>query len=62
MYSYAFRCALWYEAASWHGGWGWAHEICEHVFKATPPKVKSQVALEMFYDHQIWQEELLIKA
>ena len=38
--SYAFRHALRYRAESWHGGRGWAHEVCGHIFEVTPPGVK----------------------
>ena len=35
MSSYAFRHALRYQAESWHGGRGRAHEVCGHIFEAT---------------------------
>ena len=31
---------LYYRAATWHGGRGWAHKIWEHIFEVTPSKVK----------------------
>ena len=37
---YAFRHASRYRAESWHGGKGWVHEVCRHIFEATPPGVK----------------------
>ena len=40
MYGYAFRHALRYRAESLHGGRGLAHEVCGHIFEATPPGVK----------------------
>ena len=40
MSGYAFRNALMYRAESWHGGRGRAHEVCGHIFEATPPEVK----------------------
>ena len=40
MSGYAFRHALRYRAESWHGGRGWAHEVCGHIFEGTPPGVK----------------------
>ena len=50
-----------YGAETWHGGRGWAHEVCGHIFEATPSKVnrssRGQVALEMPYGYQIWLEE-----
>ena len=35
-----FRHALRYRAESRHGGSGRAHEVCGHIFEATPPGVK----------------------
>ena len=40
MSGYAFRNALMYRAESWHGGREQAHEVCGHIFEATPPEVK----------------------
>ena len=40
MSGYAFRHALGYRAESWHGGRGWAHGVCGHIFEATPSGVK----------------------
>ena len=39
---YAFRHASRDRAESWHGGRGRAHEVCGHIFEATPPGVKGQ--------------------
>ena len=39
MSGYAFRHASRYRAESWHGGRGRAHEVCGHIFEATPSKV-----------------------
>ena len=39
MSGYTFRHALRYRAESWHGAWGRAHEVCGHIFEATPPGV-----------------------
>ena len=58
MYDYPFRCALRYRAKSWHGGRGRAHEVCGHIFEATPPgitghpRVNHIYALKMQYGHQ----------
>ena len=35
MSGYAFRHASKYQAESWHGGRGRAHEVCGHIFEAT---------------------------
>ena len=40
MYGYAFRRALRYPPESWHRGRGRAHEVCGHIFNATPPGIK----------------------
>ena len=37
---YVFRHALRYRVESWHGGRGRAHEVCGHIFEATPPGSK----------------------
>ena len=36
---YVFLHALRYQAESCHGGTGRAHEVCGHIFEATPPGV-----------------------
>ena len=47
MSGYAFRHALRYRAESWHGGRGWAHEVCGHIFEATPPGVKGHPGVNL---------------
>ena len=37
---YAFHRSLRYGAETWHGGRKWVHEVQEHIFEATPKKVK----------------------
>ena len=44
---YAFRHALRYRAESWHGGRGWAHKVCGHIFEATPPGVKGHPVVNL---------------
>ena len=44
---YAFRHALRYRAESWRGGRGWAHEVCGHIFEATPPGVKGHLRVNL---------------
>ena len=50
MYGYAFRRALRYGAETWHEDRGRAHDVLEHIFEATPPKVKGQGALKCSMD------------
>ena len=45
IHGYVFRCALRYQAESWHGGRGRAHEVCGHIFKATSPGVKGHAGV-----------------
>ena len=47
MSGYAFRRALRYRAETWHGGRGQAHEVCGHIFKATPPVVKGHPEVKL---------------
>ena len=51
MSGYAFRHASRYRAESWHGGRGRgrgrAHEVCGHIFKATPPWVKGHSGVNL---------------
>ena len=47
MYGYAFRRALRYRAETWHAGRGRAHEVCRHIFKATPPEVKGHQGVNL---------------
>ena len=47
MYGYVFRRALRYRAENWHGGRGRAHEVCGHIFKATPPGVKRHTGVNL---------------
>ena len=44
---YAFRHASRYGAESWHGGRGRAHEVCGHIFEATPPEVKGHLRVNL---------------
>ena len=44
---YAFRHALRYRAESWLRGRGRAHEVCGHIFKATPPGVKGHLRVNL---------------
>ena len=44
---YAFFHALRYGAETWHGGRGWAHEVCEHIFEATPPGFKGHPGVNL---------------
>ena len=46
---YAFRHALRYRAESWHGGRGQAPEVWEHIFEATPSKVKGHPEVKLPY-------------
>ena len=64
MSGYAFRHALGYRAETWHGGRGRAHEVCGHIFEATPPGLKvieGSICLKMPYGQQIWLEEPLTR-
>ena len=47
MSGYAFCHALGYRAESWLGGRGWAHEVCGHIFEATPPGVKGHPGVNL---------------
>ena len=47
MYGYAFRCALRYQAETWHMGRGLAHKVCGHIIEATPPKVKGHLEVKL---------------
>ena len=47
MYGYAFRRALRYQAESWHGGRGRAHEVCGHIFEVTAPGVKGHTGVNL---------------
>ena len=47
MFGYAFRHALRYRAETWHGGRGRAHEVCGHIFVATPPGVKGHAGINL---------------
>ena len=47
MYGYVFRRALRYRAETWHGGRGQAHEVCGHIFEATPPGVKGHPGINL---------------
>ena len=47
MYGYAFHRALRYRAESWHGDRGRAHEVCGHIFEATPPGVKGHLGINL---------------
>ena len=49
MYGYAFRRALRCRAESWHGhgGSGRTHEVCGHIFEATPPGVKGHPGVNL---------------
>ena len=47
MSGYAFRHALRYQAESWHGGRGQAHEVCGNIFEATPPGVKGHPGVNL---------------
>ena len=47
MSDYAFRHALRYRAETWHGGRGRAHEVCGHIFEATPPGVKGLAGVNL---------------
>ena len=47
MSGYAFRHASRYRAESWHGGRGWALEVCGHIFEATLPKVKGHPGVNL---------------
>ena len=44
---YAFRHALRYQAESWHGGRGRAHEVCGHIFEATSPGIKGHPGVNL---------------
>ena len=44
MYGYAYRRAFRYQTESRHGVREWAHDVCEHIFEATPAKVKGHQA------------------
>ena len=47
MSGYAFRHASRYLAETWHGGRGWAPEVCGHIFEATRPGVKGHLRVKM---------------
>ena len=47
MSGYAFRHASRYRAETWHGGRGRAHEVCGHIFEATPPGVKGHLGVNL---------------
>ena len=47
MSGYAFRHALRYRAESWHWGRGRTHEVCRHIFEATPPGVKGHPGVNL---------------
>ena len=47
MSGYAFCHALRYRTESWHGGRGRAHEVCRHIFEATPPGVKGHPGVNL---------------
>ena len=47
MSGYAFCHALRYPAETWHGGRGWAHEVCGHIFEAAPPGVKGHPGVNL---------------
>ena len=47
MSCYAFCHAMGYRAESWHGGRGWAHEVCGHIFEATPRGVKGHPGVNL---------------
>ena len=47
MSGYAFRHASRYQAESWHGGRGRAHEVCGHIFEVTPSKVKGHSEVKL---------------
>ena len=44
---YVFRHALRYRAESWHGGKGWAHKVCGHIFEVTSPGVKGHPGVNL---------------
>ena len=47
MSGYAFCHALRYRAEIWHGGRGRAHEVCGHIFEATPLEVKGHPGVNL---------------
>ena len=47
MSGYAFRHASRYPAETWHGGRGRAPEVCGHIFKVTPSKVKGHPEVKL---------------
>ena len=49
MSGYAFRHALRYRAETGHGGRGRVHEVCGHIFEATPPGVKGLAGVNLPY-------------
>ena len=42
-----FRRALRYQAETWYGGRGQTHEVLEHIFEATLPKVKGHSEVKL---------------
>ena len=58
MSGYAFRHASRYRAESWHGGRGHAHEVCGHIFEATPPGVKGHPGVNLL-SKALWLPNLV---
>ena len=64
MYSYVFRHASRYGAATWHGDRRQAPEALEHIFKETPWKVKGHWEVKFSKKcpiYQLWSEEPLTR-
>ena len=47
MSGYAFRRAMRYQAETWYGSTGRAHEVRGHIFEATPPGVKGHLVVNL---------------
>ena len=58
MSGYAFRHASRYRAETLHGGRGWAHEVCGHIFEGGQRSFRGQSA----YRNALWLPNLVRRA